>query len=151
MSRRARARQAGLLEMLGRNGAIFFDSRYGGLGGVSYPFLLVFKGWGVVLEGAGYALFAARLALAGPSSDFVLAFFSLAVVGTAALSVAGAMLGETAFRRDPSFVRLAGVLCFALFEGLFYRPMMVCLRIAGTVDYLRRPRVAGSRHPGVRT
>lgn len=138
MSRRTRAGQAGLLEMLGRNGAIFFDPRYGGLGSVSYPYLFVFNGWGVVLEGAGYALLAARLASAGPSSDFVLAFLSLAVVGPAALSVAGVVLGEAAFRRDPSFSRLAAVLAVALLEGLCYRPLSVFLRLAGTVDYLRR-------------
>ena len=138
MSRRTRAGQAGLLEMLGRNDAILFDSRYGGLGSVSYPYLLLFKGWGVVLEGAGYALFAARLASAGPSSDFVLAFLSLAVVGPAALSVAGLVLGEVAFRRDPSFPRLAAGLCFALLEGVCYRPLAVALRIIGTVDFLRR-------------
>lgn len=147
MSRRARARQAGLLEMLGRNDAILFDSRYGGLGSVSYPFLFLSKGWGVLVEGAGYALFAARLAPGGPSSDFVLAFFSLAVVGPAALSVSGVVLGEAAFRRDPSFVRLAGVLCIALLEGLCYRPLTVFLRIWGTLDYLRRPRVPSRPNP----
>lgn len=144
MGRRARARQAGLLEMLGRNDAILFDSRYGGLGSVSYPYLFVFRAWGAFLEGAGYALFAARLALGGPSSDFVLAFLSLAVVGPAALSVTGVVLGEAAFRRDPSFIRLTGALCVALLEGVCYRPLMVFLRILGTVDYLRRPKPGGA-------
>lgn len=129
-----RRRQSGLLGALGRSQGLFFETRYGALGSFTAPFLFLFEGWGVVFEALGYALFAGSLA-AGRWA-FAAEFFGLAVVGGAALSVAGVILGEACYPRYPALGSLGGLAAAALVEGLSYRPLTAALRLAGMADHV---------------
>lgn len=144
LARERRDRQSALLGMLARNKELLFDARFGGLGSFSYPFTLVYEGWGPLLECLGWGLLLAAL-LRG-SAGFAAAFLSLAAVGGAALALGGVLLGEVAFRRYQSAGALAALAASAVLEGVCFRPLTAGLRALGVVDHLRRPSV-GPRVP----
>ena len=126
----------GLLEVLGGSLGMLGRARYGAVGLLAFPFMLVFEGWGVVLECLGYLFFLFALIFGDFDGNFVLAFFAVAVLCGTALSMAGILLGEITHRRYPELRHLLRLFAYCLIENLFYRPLTAGMRLLGVWDYL---------------
>lgn len=137
LSRQRRRWQRGLLEVLGEHKRMFFNPRFGALGLFAYPFLWIFEGWGVLVELLGYVFFALAYWRGAIESDFVIAFFVVAVLCGTALSLVGVLLGEMTpkpYRRPGHWVALVA---YSVLENLGYRQLISALRLWGMIDYLR--------------
>lgn len=130
--------QRGLLETLWSHRRMFLRPRYGLLAFFSFPFFVVFEGLGPLLEAAGYLSTAAAWALGAVSKDFVLAFFTLAVLAGMLLNLCAILLEECTFRRYPRWRDILRLLCYGLLEGFGYRQLTVFFRCQGLWDFLAK-------------
>jgi cellulose synthase/poly-beta-1,6-N-acetylglucosamine synthase-like glycosyltransferase len=137
LARQRRRWQKGLLEVLAAADRAFLNPKYGVVGMVTYPFLLVFEGWGVILELAGYVAFFWLWWRGAIETDFMIAFFWVAFFCGAALSLCGVLLGEMTPRRYPKARHWVILIAFAFIENLGYRQLTTALRLLGIADYLR--------------
>ncbi|MBI5630589.1 MAG: glycosyltransferase family 2 protein [Elusimicrobia bacterium] len=137
LARQRRRWQKGLLEVLGKNGQMFFNPRYGAVGLFAYPFLYLFEGWGLILECLGYPLILARWLTGSIQTDFMLAFLAATFLCGTTLSLTGLLLGEMTPRRYPKTSQWTLLAFFALFENLGYRQFTSLLRMWGMADHLR--------------
>ncbi len=137
LSRQRRRWQRGLLEVLGFHKKMLFQPRYGVLGFFSFPFFLIFEGWGPVLEVAGYAALVFSLATGTIDSSFAIVFLSVSVAMGLILSLTSILLEELSFRRYPHWIQLARLVLWSVVENFFYRQMNTYFRIMGIIDYLR--------------
>lgn len=137
LSRRRRLWQRGLLEVLGRNKGMLADQRYGAIGLLTLPFLLVFEGWGVPLEVLGYILFLAGPWRGAAGWEFMRTFLFIAVFCGGGLSLAGVLIGEVSRRHTTGFGRMLALILFALLENICYRPVTAVMRLLGLLDRWR--------------
>lgn len=136
LTRQRRRWQKGLLEVLTRNTDIFLNPKYGMLGYFAYPFLLLFEGWGIILEVLGYIFFAIAWWRGALQTDFVLAFLFVAFFCGAALSLIGVLLGEMTPRPYTKAIHWMGLTVFAFLENFGYRQLTSVLRLMGLVDFI---------------
>ncbi|MBI5622241.1 MAG: glycosyltransferase family 2 protein [Elusimicrobia bacterium] len=136
LTRQRRRWQKGLLEVLADHSHMCFNIRYGWLGMFGYPFLLIFEGWGILIETLGYLVFVAGWWIDAIQSDFMVAYFICAVLGGTLLSLTGIMLGEMTPREYPKFGHWFRLIAYAIIENFGYRQMISFLRLAGTMDFL---------------
>jgi hypothetical protein len=111
-------------------------ARYGAVGLFAFPFMLVFEGWGVVLECLGYIIFIFALVTGRIGGDFALAFLAVAALCGVALSMAGVLLGEITHRRYPKITDLLQLYIYCVFEVVAYRPLTAGMRLLGVWDHL---------------
>ncbi|HAH06641.1 MAG TPA: glycosyl transferase [Elusimicrobia bacterium] len=137
LSRQRRRWQKGLLEVLSEHTRMLFNPRYGWLGLFSYPFLLFFEGWGILLETLGYLVFAVGGFLGAIQTDFMIAFFVAAILCGTLLSLTGVLLGEMTPREYPKYRHWMRLIAFAVIENFGYRQLVSFLRLMGTIDYVR--------------
>ena len=136
LARQRRRWQKGLLEVLADSDRALFAPSYGMMGMFTYPFLLVFEGWGVALELAGYLLFFYYWWIKVVQTDFMIAFLIVAFFCGAALSLCGVLLGEMTPRRYPLARHWLVLVAFAFLENFGYRQLTSLLRLLGMKDYL---------------
>jgi len=136
LSRQRRRWQKGCLEVLGQHDEMFLNPRFGALGMFAYPFLLLFEGWGVIIELLGYVLFAWSWWVGAVSTDFALAFFAAAFFCGMVLSLTGVLLGEMTPRPYPKYRQWLALTLYACLENFGYRQLTSILRILGTWDYV---------------
>jgi cellulose synthase/poly-beta-1,6-N-acetylglucosamine synthase-like glycosyltransferase len=137
LARQRRRWQKGLLEVLEDADRALFNPKYGMMGMFTYPFLLVFEGWGVILELAGYFLFFYYWWIGVVQTDFMLAFLVVAFFCGAALSLCGVLLGEMTPRRYPLARQWLALVALGLLENFGYRQLTSLLRLLGLSDYVR--------------
>ena len=136
LSLQRRRWQRGLLEVLGESISMCGRPRYGAVGLFAFPFMLVFEGWGVVLECLGYIIFVFALVTGRIGGDFALAFLAVAALCGIALSMAGVLLGEITHRRYPKISDLLRLYVFCVLEVAIYRPLTAGMRLLGVWDHL---------------
>lgn len=136
LSLQRRRWQRGLLEVLGESMSMCGRARYGAVGLFAFPFMLIFEGWGVLLECLGYVFFLAAVAFGRLGGDFTLAFLAVAALCGMALSMAGVLLGEITHRRYPKIRDLLRLYVFCVLEFMLYRPLTAWMRLLGVWDHL---------------
>ena len=136
LARQRRRWQKGLYEVLAESDRALFSPTYGSVGMFTYPFLLVFEGWGVLLELLGYIVFFYYWWIRVIQTDFMIAFLIVAFFCGAALSLCGVLLGEMTPRRYPLARHWLILVFFAFLENFGYRQLTSILRLLGLKDYL---------------
>ncbi|MFA6002975.1 MAG: glycosyltransferase [Elusimicrobiota bacterium] len=136
LARQRRRWHKGCLDVLGHHDNMLFNPKYGALGMLGYPFLLVFEGWGILIEFLGYIVFGLSWWFGVIETDFAIAFFVVAFLCGAVLSLTGIMIGEMTPRRYPKYRHWLILAIYAFLENLGYRQLTSILRLLGTWDYL---------------
>jgi cellulose synthase/poly-beta-1,6-N-acetylglucosamine synthase-like glycosyltransferase len=134
----------GMLQSFARHKRIFFNPRYGLIGGFAFPYFLLFETCGPFVEILGYLSVALSLFLGILNVQFFLLFFVLAVVYGVFLSVAAILLEEISFRRYPRWEDLARLLLYGIAENFGYRQLLALFKVKGFWDFLRRRRMWGT-------
>ena len=129
--------QRGLMQVLWRHRVMLLNPKYGRVGMLAFPYFFFLEGWGPLIELAGYLSFAVALLLGLWSPLYALAFFAIAFVFGAALSLAAIGLEELSFRRYERGRDLARLLLVAVLEPLGYRQLSTWWRVKGVISALR--------------
>lgn len=130
----------GLLDNLRLHRNMIGRRRFGAVGTLALPYLILFEAVGPILQVIGYVLFAVLAVLGLIAWEYAVAFFVLVLLG-AQLQTAGSLLIE-----DVGFGRyrardLVKVACWGLLEMFWYQPLTAFWRIWATILFLsgRRP------------
>jgi cellulose synthase/poly-beta-1,6-N-acetylglucosamine synthase-like glycosyltransferase len=137
LGRQRRRWQRGMIETLWSHRRIAFNPRFGRLGLVAFPYFILFELAGPAIELIGYPALVGA-ALAGRLSvEFYVAFFVIAILVGALLSVSALMLEEFSFRRYTRGREVARLVGAALIENVGYRQLNTVWRVLGLVDVAR--------------
>ena len=123
--------QRGLAESLMKHRGMMLRPRYGGVAMLSMPFSFFLEMLGPAIEALGYLGFAVALAMGRVSALYALAFFLVAFVLGAVLSMAAIALEERLFHRYRRTRDLAHLLAMSLTEVLWYRQINSFWRVKG--------------------
>ena len=137
--RNQRARwQQGALETLERHKRMLLNPRYGRIGMVMMPQLVIEDVIGPPAELIGYLLIPAGWMLGILSPELALAFLCLTFIFGTALSVATLALEEAQLRRTPSAADLLKIAVAAIVENFGYRQANLVFRLVGIKRHLRK-------------
>ena len=129
--------QRGLADTMVRHQRMLFNPRYGVVGTVAYPFFYVLETFGPVIEFLGYVIFAIALAKGAISGPFAIAFFLVAFMLGAALSMVAVVLEEFTFGRYQDTGDVLQLMALPLVEAFGYRQLNAWWRMKGLWSYFR--------------
>lgn len=136
--RNQRARwQQGALETLRWHRGMLFRKRYGRIGSVAMPLMILEDIIGPPAELIGYLIFPIGAALGILSPASALAFLSLSFAFGTAISIAVLVLEERQIRRTPNARGLARIARAAVLENFGYRQINLVFRFLGVWRFLR--------------
>ena len=130
--------QQGALETLYRHRAMIGNPRYGRIGLVAMPQIVLEDILGPPAELLGYLVLPAAALLGLLDPMMAVAFFFVSVVFGCALSVGTLVLEEQQLRRTPSAKDLLRIGIAALVENFGYRQINLWYRLVGVRRYLRK-------------
>lgn len=130
--------QQGAMETLVRHRAIIGNPRYGRVGLIAMPLIVIEDILGPPAELIGYLVFPAAYLLGILSPTSVLAFLCLTFLFGIGLSVATLALEERQLRRTPSANDLARLAFAAVVENFGYRQINLIYRLRGVWRFLRK-------------
>ena len=138
LRRQRRRWHRGCMETLLIHRRMLMNPRYGPVGLIALPAMLVFEVLGPVIELSGYvvttvALLAGRLSAVG-----FLLFLALAVLYGLLLTLGGIALEDASVSPRATWMDLRRVLLFALGESLGYRQLMILWRLEGVWQLIRK-------------
>lgn len=137
--RNQRARwQQGALETLIRHRRMIFNPRYGRIGMLSMPQIVVEDVIGPPAELIGYLVIPAALLLGVMDPTMVILFLCLTVLFGSGLSIGTLALEELQLKRTPSASDLIRVGLAAFVENFGYRQANLFFRFAGIGRHLRK-------------
>lgn len=136
-NQRARWEQ-GAIETLVEHKRMIGNPRYGRIGLIAFPLIVIEDIIGPPLELMGYLLIPFCFALGILSPDMFLAFLSLTFVFGTAMSIGTLALEEKQLRRTPNAGDLARIALAALLENFGYRQLNLYYRLRGVWRYLRK-------------
>ncbi len=137
--RNQRARwQQGALETLGRHRVMIGNPRYGRIGMLAMPQLVVEDLIGTPAELIGYLVIPAAWALGLLAPEMALAFLCLTFLFGTALSVGTLAIEEAQLRRTPTAADLLRITVAAIVENFGYRQVNLLFRLIGIKRHLRR-------------
>jgi hypothetical protein len=144
--------EQGALETLVKHRNLIGNPRYGRIGLVALPIMVIEDVLGPPLELIGYLVFPLAYALGILEAESAIAFLCLTVVFGIAISVGTLVLEEKQLRRTPSAADLARLAGTAIVENFGYRQANLVFRLHGMWRYLRKdscwasvPRIGFSR------
>jgi cellulose synthase/poly-beta-1,6-N-acetylglucosamine synthase-like glycosyltransferase len=131
--------QRGCLEILFLHRAMLFNPRYGTVGLVALPSMLVFEVLGPVIEMSGYvvSILSLALGLIGPVT-FAL-FLAISVLYGLFITLGAVTLEDSTANRFPAWEDLRRVLLYAVGENCGYRQMLHVWRIEAFWQVFRKP------------
>lgn len=136
--RNQRARwQQGALETLGRHRIMIGNPRYGRIGMLAMPQLVVEDLIGPPAELIGYLVIPAAWALGLLAPEMALAFLCLTFLFGTALSVGTLAIEEVQLRRTPTAADLLRITVAAVLENFGYRQVNLLFRLIGIKRHLR--------------
>ena len=136
--RRQRVRWSrGLFESLSLNRELFFHPKSGWLGWLSMPFLLIFEGWGIVIEFLGVLALILSFALGIISPVSFAAFMLLSIGFGLVLSFTALLMEEITFQTYPKMKQVLVLFVVAIVENLGYRQLTAFWRFEGLIRHLR--------------
>ena len=137
--RNQRARwQQGAIETLIAHRRMAFNPRYGRVGMIAMPLLILEDVLGPPLELIGYVVIPICFALNLLSPAVTLAYFSLTFVFGTAISIGTLVLEERQLRRTPNAADLGRVALAAIIENFGYRQLNLLYRWCGIWRHLRK-------------
>lgn len=137
--RNQRARwQQGALETLGTHRRMLFNPRYGRIGLLMMPQIVIEDIIGPPAELIGYLVIPAAWALGILSPELALAFVTLTFVFGTALSFGTLALEESQLRRTPTALDLVRIAMAAIIENFGYRQANLVFRLVGIKRHLRK-------------
>jgi cellulose synthase/poly-beta-1,6-N-acetylglucosamine synthase-like glycosyltransferase len=145
LSRQRRRWQRGLGESLWRHRRLVGRPRFGVIGLVALPYVLVFEFFGALIEVLGVPLTLVWWAMGELSLAFGIAFLLLAFLFGMLLSLGALALEEFTFRRQPRARDVGRLLAFLFVESVGYRQLNELWRTLGLVDLTRRKRGWGAQ------
>jgi cellulose synthase/poly-beta-1,6-N-acetylglucosamine synthase-like glycosyltransferase len=135
---RQRARwHKGLLDTLWSARNMLFKRRYGRVGWIILPYMWLFECFSPVLELLGYGTIILAAVLGALSQHFFIQFLLFGYAFATLISVGSVLLEEMNYRRYSSWLDVAWLLIYCLFEHLPYRQMTMCWRLRGIWEYMR--------------
>lgn len=132
--------QRALADALWRHRALLFNPRYGALGLVVLPYVLVMELLAPVVELLGVLGLALGLALGVLDAEFAALFLLVAYAMGAVLTVFTLVMDELSFQRYPRLSDRARLVHWVLVEPIGYRQLTVFWRLLGLERYLRHRR-----------
>lgn len=137
--RNQRARwEQGALETIVEHRRMLFNPRYGRIGLVGMPLIIIEDVLGPPCELFGYLLIPLLYFMGIESGTIVLAFFSITVIFGTAISLGTLALEEMQLRRTPSARDLFMIGIAAVVENLGYRQANLAFRIYGMWRFYRK-------------
>lgn len=137
--RNQRARwQQGALETLGRHRVMIGNPRYGRIGMLAMPQLVIEDLIGTPAEAIGYLVIPAAWALGLLAPEMALAFLCLTFLFGTALSIGTLAIEEAQLRRTPSAADLTRIALAAVAENFGYRQVNLLFRLIGIKRHLRK-------------
>lgn len=130
--------EQGALETLVKHRHMIGNPRYGRIGVVAMPLMVVEDVLGPPLELIGYLVFPVAYALGILAPEAALAFLCLTFVFGTAVSVATLALEEKQLRRTPNAADLARIAGAAIVENFGYRQINLVFRLRGMWRYLSK-------------
>lgn len=132
--------QRGLMESLWLNRSLLFHRHGGTVGWIAFPAMLLFEGFGPLIEVAGY-LFVVLAFMGGLLSWQASAIFLMLSLGLGfLLSVSGLLLEQLTFHAYPKTSQLFGLVSGLLGENLGYRQLNSWWRLCGLWRWARGAR-----------
>jgi cellulose synthase/poly-beta-1,6-N-acetylglucosamine synthase-like glycosyltransferase len=147
LARQRRRWQRGLAEILAGYRDAALRPRYGRMGLVAIPYLLVFEVLGPVLAGTSYVLLPGAWLLGLLPGSLLLSYLLVAVLVGQLLSMSALALDELAYRRRPHGRDLARLVWYGAVENLGYRQLTDVSKTQGLWDFLRRRSGRGAPSP----
>ena len=98
-------------------------------GPIGLPYFWLFDRVAPLLESAGYVIVPAAWLLGAMDGWFVLIYFALVILLSAALSVGSVLLEESTFQSEPQAGMLLWQFAYAFVDSLWYRPLVRACRI----------------------
>jgi cellulose synthase/poly-beta-1,6-N-acetylglucosamine synthase-like glycosyltransferase len=131
--------QRGLGETLEHNRAMIGNPRYGRIGLLALPYLMLFEYLGPLVETAGLVILPFGWALGLVHWHFFALFLCASFVYGLCLSLASLVLEEMSFRRYREPHQLVKLVIAACLEGLWLRPLNVWWRLVALLTWRGRP------------
>lgn len=130
--------QQGAMETLQRHRGMIFNPRYGRIGMIAMPQIVLEDILGPPAELLGYLVLPAAALLGLLDPMMALAFFFVSIVFGCALSVGTLALEEQQLRRTPSARDLLRIGVAAIVENFGYRQINLWYRLYGIVRFFRK-------------
>ncbi|HMO82108.1 MAG TPA: glycosyltransferase [Pyrinomonadaceae bacterium] len=130
--------QRGLFDCLFENRKLLFHPKSGGVGWLSFPFLLFLEGISPLIEIFGMAFFIVCLYFDLVSFGGALAFLILSLGAGFLLSIGSILIEELSFRTYPKTKDLLILVLGAFIENFGYRQLMSFWRLEGTIKWILR-------------
>lgn len=135
---RQRARwQRGALETFWNHRSMLLNRRYGAIGMLAFPYILLVDVIGPLLEVSGYILLPTLYALDLLAVDFLFAFIAATSGFGLAVSIGALALEEVELRRYPRVRDMFKLLLATLLENFGYRQLNNIWRVQGWWRFLR--------------
>jgi hypothetical protein len=117
---------------------MLMNPRYGAVGLIALPAMLVFEVLGPIIELSGYVVSSAALVAGRLSSVGFLLFLALSVLYGLLLTLGGIALEDASVSPRATWMDLRRVLLFSLGESLGYRQLMLIWRLEGFWQLIRK-------------
>jgi cellulose synthase/poly-beta-1,6-N-acetylglucosamine synthase-like glycosyltransferase len=134
--------QRGLMQCMWLHRELLFNRRAGWLGNVALPFLLIFEGFGPIIEVLGLVAIIVGFASGWISLAGFLAITFAAVGLGMVLSLTSLLLEESAFHTYPRLRHVMTLTGAALRENVGYRQLMAWWRLRGLCQWMLGRQVA---------
>jgi cellulose synthase/poly-beta-1,6-N-acetylglucosamine synthase-like glycosyltransferase len=129
-----------LFEVVWRYRRMWFNPRYGTMGTLGMPYLLIYEAFGPFIEVAAYILTIVLFALGLVSLELLLVFLALSF-GLNALVRIGSLILDMRYHGDNdgrrSIPELLGLCGLAVIEYLVYRPVILAARVVSFFEFLK--------------
>jgi cellulose synthase/poly-beta-1,6-N-acetylglucosamine synthase-like glycosyltransferase len=138
LRRQRRRWHRGSVETLLMHRRMVGNPRYGAVGLLSLPVLLLFEVLGPVVEVSGYAVSMVAFAQGAIDPATFVLFLAVAVLSGLVLTVGAIALEDTTVRRHASWRDLGRMLLYAVLENAGYRQVLLVWRLEGFWQLVRK-------------
>ncbi|WP_257968112.1 glycosyltransferase family 2 protein [Peribacillus deserti] len=136
--RRQRSRwHRGLFESLWNHRKMIFNTKYGSIGFISFPYFWIVEFFGPIVELSGYIYMILAIFLGGVYLEFAIIIFLLSCLYGSVFSMASVLLEEWSLRKYPKVSDIWKLFLYSLTETLWYRPLTVFWRFEGIIQIIR--------------
>jgi cellulose synthase/poly-beta-1,6-N-acetylglucosamine synthase-like glycosyltransferase len=137
--RRQRSRwHRACVEVLGMHWRMLFNPRYGTVGLLSMPAMVIFEIAGPVVELSGYGVVTAALIAGAITPLMFVLFLALSVLYGLVLTLGSALLEDATVNRHPAWEEMRRILLFTVAENFGYRQLLHLWRIEGFWHLFRK-------------
>ena len=114
--------------------SMFFNPRYGTVGIIGMPYLVLFEALGPIIELAAYIIIIVLFSTGAISVGLFLLFLLFSFGLTIVVRIAGVFIEQYSFRTFP-LRQLPRLFLFAIFESVGYHQFILLARVIGILDF----------------